>query len=140
MSTIRAHLNLVYLVRTMPAVAVLESPFGKLHIYDSSALSTIVSLLRVAAPAPEVEFEGFSAKDWAQYAKRKAAIASKVCKQNGELKARLSAASEDEGEHHFITKKIDPDLGSEADPWASQKLPPSKYTRGASDQTDLWVS
>ena len=51
----------------MSAVAVLDSAFGQLHIYDSSAFSTIVSLLRDAAPTPEAEFGGFSVKDGAIY-------------------------------------------------------------------------
>ena len=40
---------------------------------------------------PDMAIEGFSAKAWADYAKHKSRIASKVCKINGELKVRLAA-------------------------------------------------
>ena len=36
-------------------------------------------------------FEGYTAEEWAMFARRKAAIASHVCRENGQLKSKLNA-------------------------------------------------
>lgn len=77
---------------------------GRLCLYTHAALEVVARSLAVCAPLPEVEafelkhdghvaylFEGFSAASWALYSKKKAGIASRVCKLAGQLKARCAA-------------------------------------------------
>ena len=74
-------------------IARLDSACGSLYMYDITALEVLVSKLPQIEPAlstPEpVLFEGFSGESWAHYAKKKAKIATSVCKTNGLLRTQL---------------------------------------------------
>ena len=39
-------------------------------------------------------FEGFTFEEWASYAKKKLSLASRICKQNGELKAHIASSGD----------------------------------------------
>ena len=80
--------------------ALFQTECGDLVVYDCEALSKVVAALprrdhlRPAsnlsapppAPPPLEVIDGFTASQWASYAKLKASIASRMCRENGALK------------------------------------------------------
>lgn len=110
-----------------------------LDFYDTLVLENVIPLLLNGAKldtAPPLSTEGvapeeclvdgFSAEQWASYAKRKASIASKVCRQNGWLKSQLNASGAF-GLH-----------GTGAfDPWAGKTLP--QPAASLLDEHDVWA-
>ena len=72
----------------------LDSACGSLYIYDVKALEVLVAKLpciwaSCSEPAP-ILLEGFSVESWAHSAKKKANIATSVCKVNGLLKTEIA--------------------------------------------------
>ena len=87
---------------TMEPVAILHTSCGELHIYDVAGLREIMCALVVQLPVaqtPEAarddeqnaKLDGFSLKEWSDYAKRKARIATEKCRENGKLKEAIRA-------------------------------------------------
>ena len=91
-------------------IATLSSPSGDMQFFTIDALRVWADLemaKRPSQPPPPVDLasgprmhchggshaellDGFSIQQWASYSKRKSNIASSVCKENGELKAKLA--------------------------------------------------
>lgn len=95
-----------------------------LEVYTLDALNAVLGQLLVAThvdlpsvPSEPALVDGFTAEQWAAYARKKSAIASKKCKENGFLKAQLVDAS-----------KASPALNDHVDrvhlhdPWSGTKL------------------
>jgi hypothetical protein len=107
-------------------LAVFHCPSGALHLYSPDAIGMLVasfprmvdctmpsdspSQLANAAcdtadliegcppPSPPItEREGFSMEEWITFAKKKARIASNMCRANGRLKAQIAAITFDKG-------------------------------------------
>ena len=123
-------------------MAMLRSKCGDWTFYDHTALQiaalSFANLMVEAAPSQSLHadaapssdqrsvlFDGFSIEQWASYAKRKAHIASAVCKENGSLKAKINATPiiEGTGSHecsgvgHKTSTSFDSIFAS--DPWRS---------------------
>ena len=136
----------------MASLAVFSSPLGQLTIHDLNALQTMVNALMGAArqthasahlEVPGLLLEGFSIEQWAVYGRRKAAIASQVCRENGKLKAALTASRcgiVDAGRQEATEDLLHLDPVMENDPWAGCSLPASQtgVTGGAPDCSSLW--
>ena len=89
---------------TPSAIAVLSSASGDMQFFTIEAVKVWAEMeaslrpILPATPSPllgpvgsdELTVEGHPIKHWVQHAKKKSAIASAICKQNGELKARLA--------------------------------------------------
>ena len=98
--------------------ATLQLHCGPLHFYDAQCLerllTTVISNSLAgdhpnAAPKDTEPFlEGYNISQWAEYARHKSRIASRVCQENGRLKALLES-----------DKKCR-DVVLEEDPWARQ--------------------
>jgi hypothetical protein len=74
---------------------------------------------------PQALLEGFTLEQWASYGRRKSGITSKVCKENGRLKAMLDSIGHDQDE--LITSNVgqrnacdDEDPLASNDPWSSR--------------------
>ena len=77
-------------------VARFDTLHGPLQIYSQQALHAICSALPIVKhddAQAQALLEGFSLEHWASYGRRKSRIASKVCKENGRLKAMLESTS-----------------------------------------------
>ena len=93
-------------------LARLDTLRGPLFLFDSSAvkavLETLPNVLKLvggvtlqSSPGlmPETasvvgdgaRFEGFTVAEWANHAKKKSSLASRICKHNGELKAQIAS-------------------------------------------------
>lgn len=138
----------------MACVAMLKSRCGEWHFFDLAALqvaTTSFAMLCVELEEPthvvdndagvasaghtvhlpqqrRVELlDGFSIEQWASYAKRKARIATTICKENGALKAKLNARGGDpcniRGGHDGVF---------ENDPWSAAS---SNFGRRTGDST-----
>jgi hypothetical protein len=121
----------------MSAIAVLDSAIGQLHIYDIKAFGSLVeslakspTMLHVGHRAEQqILVDGFTIEQWAAYGRHKAAIASKVCKDNGRLKAMLDSMSHRRGK--LVTNSADEracdddDPLVSNDPWRGCSFPPS---------------
>lgn len=110
-----------------PAVACLLSQKGPLQIYDTSAFLSVLQKLpdltiggcNVAdGAALPAEVDGYSPMAWCQYAKTKAKIASRICRENGALKARISVLEDDLA--RLRNHEADPLCG--ADPWVGKSI------------------
>ena len=99
--------------------AILQSQCGNLVIYDTDAIVKIVGALprgimcSMSSPQcddpppcpPPVELlDGFTLQQWSTYAKLKASIASRVCRENGVLKMRLASLRQTECEDSHASK------------------------------------
>ena len=84
------------------AIACLATGKGALYIYDASAIAIVLAQLPVTvlddmqrdesttlAVQPTL-LDGFTAESWCQYAKTKPRIASRLCRESGALKTRIS--------------------------------------------------
>ena len=98
-------------------IAILNTSCGPLHIFDASSLLEIVralagqlnaekSLATAHVPGHQQLLHGFNIHQWADYGHKKAMIASKVCRDNGRLKAAESPRDKSD-DAVFVT-----------DPWA----------------------
>ena len=105
----------------VPPLAVLASDAGIVHLYSDVALKVLLETeiahrqttsanpspasVPVPSPACDVDvgnallLDGFAIAEWACYAKKKNAIATAVCRLNGELKRQLLAAACDSFPH-----------------------------------------
>ena len=81
--------------------------------------------------------DGFDVHEWAAYAKKKAQIASVICKERGRLKAILSASNTNR--NVFATERNDVD--KVFDPWAAAcSTPPTFCASPISRAGDAWSS
>ena len=99
--------------------AILQSQCGNLVIYDTDAVEKIVGALSRGimcsmsspqcddprpCPPPVALLDGFTLQQWSTYAKLKASIASRVCRENGVLKMRLASLHQTECEDSHASK------------------------------------
>ena len=83
--------------------------------------------------------DGFDVYEWAAYAKKKAQIASVICKERGRLKAILSASNSKM--NVFATERNDVDELFGKDPWAAAcSTPPAFCASPISSAGDAWSS
>ena len=130
-------------------IACLVSASGSMLFFTTEAVKVWVDMEASLRPNVHQEvgsasYEGFSLQQWVSHAKKKSAIASTVCKMNGELKARLSKSARgfdgSPGDH------VDDPLVCN-DPWAGQmprKLPEPGITDNFTsihglDMVSSWV-
>jgi hypothetical protein len=84
-----------------PLVAVLLTEYGPLQLYSLQALQGTVAALPknfkiasefspAAAPDNVDVKEGWGIEQWSYWGRKKSALASKICKENGALKARIA--------------------------------------------------
>ena len=112
-------------------VAILCTVHGPMHIFSQEALVGIVSVLPIMTNQEnsssqcilDTPVDGFSVRQWVSYAKKKAAIASRVCRENGRLKA---AVSDSEDELFAI------------DPWAASPAPIPNREANEEAAIDPW--
>ena len=102
------------------ALASVLCPSIRIDLYDVSTLVEFMQLTgEIAglkcAQSGSILVEGFTAEQWAVYAKNKSAIATRMCKENGMLKSRLV-------EKGISVSQDDP----LSDPWAGKTLPKLK--------------
>ena len=75
-------------------VTVLDSSAGKVYSYNAAAIAAVINSVSCscspASPACPALLDGFTMEQWAAFGRRKSAIASRVAKENGVLKARLA--------------------------------------------------
>ena len=135
------------------AVARLDSAKGQLHLFDVTAVASVLERLPIIDigndtavdtrfyAAGAALFGGFSAETWSQYAKKKSRIASRLCRENGELKACI-AALENKLRHQSpsvfsVVPNVDP-LSSH-DPWAGKSISPSVEVHSCLDAWGSWT-
>ena len=73
-------------------IACLVTSRGPLHIFNNSALVAVLEHLPTSTTISSADHEGFTAKEWADFARKKSAIASKVSRLNGKMKSLLAAS------------------------------------------------
>ena len=73
-------------------IACLVTSRGPLHIFNNSALVAVLEHLPTSTTVSSADHEGFTAKEWADFAQKKSAIASKVSRLNGKMKSLLAAS------------------------------------------------
>jgi hypothetical protein len=140
------------------AIAILVTTRGPLHIFSASGLRELVGVLptfqgkKTGQNVPEVLpadnsaehhalYEGYTAKQWALYAKHKSKVASSVCKQNGHLKLLLTSTPDTKKRDGNMDARCDPFVAN--DPWVIAQCCPSwrnsKQVRAAlASPCDLW--
>ena len=107
-------------------MAILHSECGALQIFDGDALAKLVmslprhsmdagDIMRGPTPSvtPQILHDGFTVEQWISYGRRKANIASAICKENGLLKKQLAET---------LRVTVAADLIFEIDPWQSASL------------------
>ena len=107
-------------------LAVLSSASGLLHIYTDTALKLLleseIAHRAVAPSSPPVAVpdlvDGFSAQEWATFARKKCAIASSVCRLNGALKKHLADGIPMKNHKSMVTHE---DALQLHDPWLNAK-------------------
>jgi len=140
----------------MAAHACFVSQCGQLYVYTLEALQVVLDKFSIPLDSsaigdkyteqngfrklivgdnmPGSFYEGFTAQQWATYAKKKSSIASQVCRENGKLKASLNSTPP------LKLSSVDRDMNDQVfdcDPWASAVPSP----RGcASALDDLWLN
>ena len=106
-------------------IAILNTSCGPLHIFHTSALREVVCSLAPLQVADVQVLDGFNIHQWAEYGRKKAMIASRICKENGRLKL-LGTGAPSAGDCVFVK-----------DPWAggasSKPLP-----IGADSSDNAW--
>ena len=115
-------------------IACLSSAQGDLSIYDVEALKVVLEQLPEIGSTESMSlYEGHSAEAWAAYAKKKAAVASKVCKENGRLKQQFNSLSA-ESKHNLQFDSND--VLFHCDPWAGKTL--ALLSGPLDDISDCW--
>jgi hypothetical protein len=113
-------------------VAVLVSPAGHLYFYEAAAITTVInSLSLTCSPAAPKLLDGFTLEQWAAFGKRKSAIASRVCKENGALKAKLASSGGDSDDGEPSIRRLGTETSNMApvdplqanDPWFGCSAP-----------------
>ena len=113
-------------------VAALDSPAGHLYFYDVAAIATVIkSLSSACSPASPALLEGFTMEQWAAFGRRKSAIASRVSKENGALKAKLLSAGRVTDEAEMTARRSRTDANNLSpidplqvnDPWFGRSVP-----------------
>jgi len=111
-------------------MAVLDSVAGQLHIYDTKAFDSLIDSLFIRPTSshakPRELFDSFTKEQWVAYGRNKASIASRVCKENGKLKAMLH-------------KTVGTDPLVENDPWGGCTLPSNECADHSLNHS-LWSS
>ena len=105
------------------AIAVHIAYDGELHFYSIEALQKFldakfsVSTTRHALgdELHDNKFEGYTIRQWAEFARKKANIASSVAKLNGLLKASLAHSPD-------FSQKATNDIIFDEDPWRKQAV------------------
>ena len=120
-----------------------------LELDTIAAVAAVVSQLNVAtsgdlnsAPVEDMLVDGFTAEQWAAYARKKSAIASRKCKENGLLKAQLACAScAGCSRRSFDCDRTQEDPLFARDTWFSTTLACAASIReGISSAADAWSS
>ena len=142
-----------------PTVACLHTSKGPLYFYDTSSIVKVLSQFPDTAPDDvkgdmemrqalhPVLFEGFTAEAWCQFGKKKSNIASRLGRENGALKARISVL--EDGAARFAStvsgdgsRVADPVYTS--DPWANKyfasvPVDTSKLDGAGEDAWSQWL-
>ena len=86
-------------------------------------------------------YEGFSAEQWAQFARRKSRIASSICRANGKLKAETSRKEQPPGassSNRWADVEDVLDDGKPFDPWLKAQLPGPRIAPGPQADWSRW--
>ena len=117
-------------------VARFDTFYGPLQIYSPQALHAICSALPIVKhddAQPQALLEGFTFQQWASYGRRKSRITSKVCKENGRLKAILESTNSNWDKRNKVkSAHDDEDPLIFNDPWSGCSLPHVTVASGPS--------
>ena len=135
-------------IMDIACVARLDTVHGPLFLFDSSAVQVVLetipivseiaggvsiqrplgeTLITNSAADSAIRFEGFTIDEWAVYAKKKSSLASRICKQNVELKAKLASGDICAGQF---------DSFNTVDPWAGAAF--HCENKDPDDCADVW--
>ena len=113
-------------------IARFDTLHGPMFLFDASAVKAVLEALPITEFAGGVQLQssvgsmldpisfvgsctplqGFTIEEWANHARKKSSLASRICKQNGELKAQVASYADS-------CPKKEEDPVNKLDPWAS---------------------